>query len=124
MIRLSESRAALLPIFCRDAASLPDLTDVQLHDLRHTWASRALALGESLPMIARLLGHSHVETNARYAPLARDSVHHAAARIAASIGADLLGAKRLRRCRMAQADITSVSHPTTGGDQVRVRDPD
>ena len=69
------------------------LEDVRLHDLRHSWASRALALGESLPMIARLLGHSQIETTARYAHLARDSVHDAAARIAASIGADLLGAK-------------------------------
>ena len=69
------------------------LEDVRLHDLRHSWASRALALGESLPMFARLLGHSQVETTARYAHLARDSVHDAAARIAASIGADLLGAK-------------------------------
>ena len=69
------------------------LEDVRLHDLRHSWASRALALGESLPMIARLLGHSQVETTARYAHLARDSVHDAAARIAAGIGADLLGAK-------------------------------
>ena len=30
------------------------LRDVRLHDLRHSWASRALALGESLPMIGRL----------------------------------------------------------------------
>ena len=67
------------------------LKDVRLHDLRHSWASRALALGESLPMIGRLLGHSQVETTARYAHLARDSVHEAATRIAASIGADLLG---------------------------------
>ena len=68
-----------------------DLEDVRLHDLRHSWASRALALGESLPMIGRLLGHSQVQTTARYAHLARDSVHEEAARIAASIGADLLG---------------------------------
>ncbi len=68
-----------------------DLGDVRLHDLRHSWASRALALGESLPMIGRLLGHSRVETTARYAHLARDSVHEAASQIAASIGADLLG---------------------------------
>ena len=68
-----------------------DLADVRLHDLRHSFASRALALGESLPMIGRLLGHSQVETTARYAHLARDSVHEAAARIAASIGADLQG---------------------------------
>ena len=66
-----------------------DLEDVRLHDLRHTYASRALALGESLPVIGKLLGHTQVETTARYAHLARDSVREAAARIAASIRADL-----------------------------------
>jgi len=66
------------------------LDDVRLHDLRHSFASRALALGESLPMIARLLGHSQLETTARYAHLARDSIHEAAARVADSIAADIL----------------------------------
>ena len=72
----------------RDRAGL---RDVRLHDLRHSWASRALALGESLPMIGRLLGHTQVETTARYAHLARDSVQESAARIAESIAADILG---------------------------------
>ena len=67
------------------------LEDIRLHDLRHSFASRALALGESLPMISKLLGHSQVETTARYAHLARDSVKDSAARIADSIGAELLG---------------------------------
>ena len=44
------------------------------------FASRALALGESLPMIGKLLGHSQVETTARYAHLARDSMQASAAR--------------------------------------------
>ena len=67
-----------------------DLEDVRLHDLRHSFASRALALGESLPMIGKLLGHSKIQTTARYAHLARDSVKESAARVAASIGADIL----------------------------------
>ena len=66
-----------------------ELEDVRLHDLRHSFASRALALGENLPMIGRLLGHTKMQTTARYAHLARDSVRDAAARVAASIGADL-----------------------------------
>ena len=38
------------------------LDGVRLHDLRHSYASRALALGESLPMIGDLLGHRKVNT--------------------------------------------------------------
>ena len=66
------------------------LDDVRLHDLRHSFASRALALGETLPVIGKLLGHSDIETTARYAHLARDSVHEAAERIAQSLAADVL----------------------------------
>ena len=65
------------------------LEDVRLHDLRHSFASRALALGEPLPMIGRMLGHSKLQSTARYAHLARDSVRESAARVAESIGADL-----------------------------------
>ena len=65
------------------------LEDVRIHDARHSYASRALALGESLPMIGRLLGHTRVETTARYAHLAKDSVRASAVRIAESIAGDL-----------------------------------
>ena len=50
------------------------LGDVCIHDLRHSFASHALALGESLPMIGKLLGHTQVQTTARYAHLERASV--------------------------------------------------
>ena len=66
------------------------LEDMRLHDCRHSYASRALALGESLPMIGRLLGHTQVETTARYAHLAEDSVGDSAVRVADSIAGDLL----------------------------------
>ena len=65
------------------------LDDVRIHDLRHSFASRALALGEPLSMIGKLLGHSKIQTTARYAHLARDSVNESAARVAESIAADL-----------------------------------
>ena len=65
------------------------LEDVRIHDLRHSYASRALALGESLTMIGKLLGHTQVQTTARYAHLARDSIQNAAARITGSIGGNL-----------------------------------
>ena len=69
------------------------LPDVRLHDLRHSFASRALALGEGLPAIGRLLGHAQAETTARYVHLARDSVAAAATRIAASIASDMLASE-------------------------------
>ena len=65
------------------------LEDVRLHDLRHSYASRALSLGESLPMIGKLLGHRKVQTTARYAHLARDSVKAAAERVSDSLAVDL-----------------------------------
>ena len=74
--------------WCR-ARARAGLNDVRIHDLRHSFASRALALGESLPMIARLLGHARVQTTARYAHLTRDSVREAAARVAEEIGEDI-----------------------------------
>ena len=66
-----------------------ELPDVRIHDLRHSFASRALALGEGLPMIGKLLGHTQVQTTARYAHLARDTVKASATRIGDSIEHDL-----------------------------------
>ncbi len=71
----------------RERAELPG---VRLHDLRHSFASRALALGESLSMIGKLLGHGKIDTTARYAHLARDSIKASSARVAESIGGDIL----------------------------------
>ena len=78
------------------------LEGVRIHDLRHSFASRALALGESLTMIGKLLGHTQVQTTARYAHLARDCIQTAAARITGSIGGNLLGERE---------DDIAVSHP-------------
>ena len=66
-----------------------ELDGVRIHDLRHSFASRALALGEGLPMIGKLLGHTQLQTTARYAHLARDTVKASAARIGDSIEKDL-----------------------------------
>ena len=65
------------------------LEGVRLHDLRHSFASRALALGESLSTIGRLLGHGQVTTTARYAHLARDAVKASASRVGDSIAGDI-----------------------------------
>ena len=48
--------------------------DFRIHDLRHTFASPAVASGQGLPMIGKLLGHTQVQTTAHYAHLATDPV--------------------------------------------------
>ncbi len=54
------------------------LKDARIHDLRHTFASIAVSNGQSLPMIGKLLGHTRVQTTARYAHLANEPVLEAA----------------------------------------------
>ena len=54
-------------------------------------------------MMARLLDHREIETNAGYAHLARDSVHEVAARVADSTADDILKRwTRETRQRIAQ----------------------
>lgn len=50
------------------------LKDVRIHDLRRTLGSWAAAMGASLPMIGRALGHKNVATTAIYARLGLDPV--------------------------------------------------
>ena len=77
-------------VFRHGGAACTGPDDVRIRDLRHSFASRALAPGESLPMIGKLLGHMQVQTTARYAHLVRDSAKASVSKIADSIGADIL----------------------------------
>ena len=54
------------------------------------YASRAWTLAQTQTVIGKLLGHSDIETTARIAHLAHDSIHETAERIAVSISADIL----------------------------------
>jgi integrase len=63
--------------------------DVRIHDLRHTFTSTAIASGQGLPMIGKLLGHTQVQTTARYAHLAADPIKNAADQVASNIAASL-----------------------------------
>ncbi|MCK5384407.1 MAG: tyrosine-type recombinase/integrase [Alphaproteobacteria bacterium] len=57
------------------------LTDVRIHDLRHTYASICVAQGMSLQMVSKLLGHARASTSERYAHLAHDPITNAAAQV-------------------------------------------
>ncbi|TXC67716.1 tyrosine-type recombinase/integrase [Sphingorhabdus soli] len=70
------------------------LKDARIHDLRHTFASIAVSNGQSLPMIGKLLGHTQVQTTARYAHLATDPLLEAANDITSHISASLAGQGR------------------------------
>jgi integrase len=63
------------------------LTDVRLHDLRHSFASVGAAGGLSLPVIGALLGHKHATTTARYAHLSADPLRAANDAVGARIAA-------------------------------------
>lgn len=63
---LSISRLDHVYRSCRNAAGL---NHVRMHDLRHSFASHAASMSETLPMIARLMGHCNIAMTARYAHL-------------------------------------------------------
>ena len=66
------------------------LSDVRIHDLRHSFASVGVAGGEGLVLIGKLLGHEHVVTTHRYAHLSDDPLQAAADRISTRV-AEALG---------------------------------
>ena len=67
---LQGARLTDLQPFWQRVRARAGLPEVRIHDLRHTFASTAIAAGHSLPIIGKLLGHTQVQTTARYAHLA------------------------------------------------------
>jgi integrase len=59
------------------------VTDVRIHDLRHTLASWLVAQGFNLPLVGRALNHTQTATTARYAHLSLDPVRAALEQTAA-----------------------------------------
>jgi integrase len=72
----------------RSAAGVEDL---RIHDLRHSFASVAVAGGESLVIIGKVLGHKQTSTTDRYAHLSDDPLRAAAGRISQSVARFLEG---------------------------------
>ena len=64
------------------------IEDVRCHDLRHTYASVALAHGETILTIGRLLGHNDPATTLKYTHLADATVHEAAEALAPILGGE------------------------------------
>jgi integrase len=71
------------------------LKDVRIHDLRHAYASTAVARGDSLYIVGRILGHRRTETTQRYAHLAVDPVLEVADRTATLIASFLEAGRKI-----------------------------
>jgi integrase len=63
------------------------LSDLRIHDLRHSFASIGVEVGLSLPVIGKLLGHSQPASTARYAHLDRHPLQQASEAIGMHINA-------------------------------------
>lgn len=64
--------------WARLRATVPGLSDYNLHDLRHSFASNLLNNGVPLSTVSKLLGHSSVNvTLARYGHLSNDTLRDA-----------------------------------------------
>ena len=57
------------------------ISDVRLHDLRHSFASEAVRQGVPIPIVSKLLGHSKIEMTMRYIHSSNAEVEVAAEQI-------------------------------------------
>lgn len=64
------------------ACAAAGLSNVRVHDLRHTYASALAEAGFSMPIIAKSLGHSRTQTAERYTHLGDDPTQAAASVVA------------------------------------------
>ncbi|NNG22750.1 tyrosine-type recombinase/integrase [Telluria aromaticivorans] len=61
------------------------ISDLRIHDLRHSFASLAINNGATLYEVQHLLGHSDSKTSQRYAHMASDNLRKASAHVSAVI---------------------------------------
>jgi len=68
----------LLPFWHETVLPHAKIKPLRLHDLRHTFASHAAIRQENTPIIAKMLGHSSIDSTQRYMHLADQSALDAA----------------------------------------------
>jgi integrase len=66
------------------------LSDVRMHDLRHSFASLLINSGRTLYEVQHILGHTQVKTTQRYAHLSQDTLLAAANSATAALGAAMM----------------------------------
>jgi len=75
--RVQNKRITTIRLTWKKICKIAGLSDVRLHDIRHTFASHAVNNGYSLPIIAKMLGHKDLKTTQRYAHLHQDPISKA-----------------------------------------------
>jgi len=66
------------------------LSDVRMHDLRHSFASLLINSGRTLYEVQHILGHTQVKTTQRYAHLSQDTLLAAANSATTALGAAMV----------------------------------
>jgi len=92
------------------------LEDVHIHDLRHSWASVAAALGMSLPIIGKSLGHLQQNTVQRYVHLTLDPVALAVDLVGAEITRAMTGGARIIPVAVSGQAVEEVVLDTAGAE--------
>ena len=79
-------------IFCawNTARKSAGLSDVRVHDLRHSFASLLINSGRTLYEVQHILGHTQVKTTQRYAHLSQDTLLAAANAATLAVGAVMM----------------------------------
>ncbi|MFO1086752.1 MAG: tyrosine-type recombinase/integrase [Reyranellaceae bacterium] len=80
-----------MPRVWRKLKAMARLSDVRMHDLRHGFASIAVADGSSLYLVGKVLGHTQASTTQRYAHLHLDPVRAVADRTSRKLAGALKG---------------------------------
>ncbi|MBF7101116.1 site-specific integrase [Photobacterium damselae] len=83
--------------FWQQVRTLANVPEVRIHDLRHTFASYAALQGNSVPMIAKMLGHSRFSMTLRYAHVHEHDIVMAAERIGESYEALFHSGKYIKK---------------------------
>jgi len=84
-----ETGKPYVSIFCawNTARKSVGLSDVRMHDLRHSFASLLINSGRTLYEVQHILGHTQVKTTQRYAHLSQDTLLAAANSATTALGA-------------------------------------